>query len=154
MHKTKNKKEPSKTAQKIGRALAEVLAEKVLLRHVGVFYSVFDKYKAGAHVSGSIPAVKLSRNPGAVPSGRASGRCKPTASDFIADVELSAKKVLNPSQLRTFFKMACMLRIPDTTKYNVVADIVGREFKRRGIYPLKEYFADAYVIPNEDRRRR
>jgi hypothetical protein len=151
MHKAT--KEKSSTAQKVGRALAEALAEKVNLRFIKVFYSVFDKYQSGAIISGSIPALKPSRNPGAVPSGRASGRCKPTASDFIADVELAAKHVLNPSQLRTFFKMASMIRVPDTTKFNIVADLVGSEFKRRGIYPLKQYFADTYVVPVERRRR-
>jgi len=119
----------------------------MLYRHVRIFYSVFDKYQSGAELSGSIPGLKPSRNPGAVPSGRASGRCKPTASDFLADVELAAKAVLSPSGMDTFFKMSCMSHVPDTTKYNAIADAVGAEFKRRGIYPLKEYFADSYITP-------
>ena len=151
MHKAKEKGKTS-TAQKIGRALAEVLAERY--GHcVGIFYSVFDKYQAGVRVSGCISAIKPSRNPGSVPSGRASGRCKPTSSDFISDVELAAKKVLNQSQLRTFFKMTGMTHVPDTNKFNVVADLVGAEFRRRGIHPLKKYFADSYNIPDEKRKR-
>lgn len=152
MHKGRKEKGKSSTAQKIGKALAEILAEKYG-HHVGIFYSIFDKYQSGAIVSGSIPALKPSRNPGSVPSGRASGRCKPTASDFLADVELAARKVLNDSQLRTFFKMARMIRVPDTSKFNTIAELVGKEFKRRGIFPLKQYFADTYVIPNEKRKR-
>jgi hypothetical protein len=135
-----------KTKHKI-KKYQEILEEKALYRNLKVFYSVFDVYADGVQASGTIAALKPSRNPGSVPSGRASGRCKPTASDFIADVELAAKAVLNPSNMAVFYKMADMSHVPDNSKYNSIADVVGEEFKRRGIYPLKEYFADSYMTP-------
>lgn len=51
--------------------------------------------------------------------------------DFIADVEMAAKKILTPDEFVAFKEGRFTERVEER---------LGREFKRRKIYPLHEYF--------------
>lgn len=134
-----NKKEQLKKMQ-------ENLAARVGYRHQGIFNSVFYPYREMLCLTGAIPSLDTHRLK-ANTSRTIKGQVKASRSDFIADVELAVKGVLNPYQCRIFRSMVEMQFIPDTVKYANISEVLGAEFKRRKIYPTKEYFKACHAIP-------
>jgi hypothetical protein len=69
---------------------------------------------------------------------------KPSISDFIVDVELTAKRVLDEQELRFFhhwFRSLKVLATSDPIMFTdkVVRTKLGRGFVERGIYPIQKY---------------
>jgi hypothetical protein len=114
--------------------------------------AVFSVYQEAEKLSGTISAVNAAKNPGKGPTSRSTGHIKPTRSDFVADVERAAKKVLNQKQMDCFCVFSMSKKIPETTANMEIFEKVGMEFFRRGIYPLSVYFKDKYVIPERINR--
>ena len=71
---------------------------------------------------------------------------KPSVSDFIADVELTAIRVLDEQQLRFYFHWFRALRLPATEPPIMYTDRVvrtklGKAFIDRGLYPIEKYLS-------------
>jgi len=73
----------------------------------------------------------------------------PRIFDFIADVEIAGRSVCSWEQLGLLDAMAVMVPLPEDGKYAVVAERLGKELKRRGIYPLEQYFQEPTRRRNE-----
>jgi len=119
-----------------------------------VFEGVFFPYQESLRISGCVPSINPGRNPGESPATRAEGRIKPTQSDFITDVDLTVKHTLPPHHRRLFYHLVETVRIsiPETQKYVFLIDRLGEAFKRRGIYPIKDYFSETYNRPERTTR--
>lgn len=82
-------------------------------------------------------------------AGGGGGRCTkivaPNVSDFICDVELAARRVLNPSEFGFFQHFYIGLADPNTIPHKsalnmAVMEKVGRILQARHIYPARQYF--------------
>ena len=135
-------KEPRKK-QTLAQALA--YAEYPFTKY---FWPVSETYRVNS--GGGIAALDPAK--GNTKRVRSSGHVKPTRSDFIADVEKAVKAVLPAVQFAQFISMSLMNKVPDNRKYWDIEDTAGREFLRRGIYPLSIYFKDVYCVPKRGRR--
>jgi hypothetical protein len=114
----------------------------------GIFLSVFHKYQEASATLGAVPCVSLeSSQQGKSSNSKGSGHVRPTRIDFVSDVEITAKKILSRPQFRLFVSMINKKLIPETGKYAAIEELLGEAFKRYGIYPLKEYFKEKYIVP-------
>ena len=109
------------------------------------FWPVFEAYR-GNDGGGIIAALNPAKGGGAS-RVRSSGHIKPTRSDFLADVEKAAKAVLSKAEQRHYLEMTFMKKIPDNKRYWEIENTLGKEFLRRGIFPLSIYFKDVYCVP-------
>jgi hypothetical protein len=125
--------------------LQEKLVAKVNYKYQNIFATVFFLFVEQLTGLGHIQAQCLSRTSKSQP-GQSNGLVKASPMDFTADVELAARGVLTKTELRLFHRMIRNVQAPDVVRYTDVAEKVGREFVRRGIYPLSEYFLSKRII--------
>jgi hypothetical protein len=142
------KKKPNPKEQL--KRLQEKLAAKSGYRYQGIFNSIFYPYKEALYLTGAIPSLDMSRRLKSN-AGSIKGQVKASRSDFIADIEITVKECLVPYHQRLFRSMVEMQFIPDTTKYANIAERLGEEFKKRGIYPLKDYLRAKHAIPRREK---
>lgn len=79
--------------------------------------------------------------------GSAGGWFKPIPSDFVADVEILARKFLAPSEYRVFRKLYIdgqgdtqVLAVTDMPKLEMLYLKLGRKFEEFGLWPVTYYF--------------
>ncbi len=105
--------------------------ENQLSRYRAVFTEIHDRYLEVKSVVGTYSCGKFYANFGQAPgSNRPQGVIEATPSDFIADVELAARSVLNPKQYENF--QAGILT-------EDMMNRVGAAFISRRIHPLARY---------------
>jgi hypothetical protein len=137
------RRKPRKRFQLLRKLLFEgVLTDRKYQR---IFSEVFYKYQRLFQHSIMQP-VNLERGK-SKSKGRTIGQVKPTRSDFIADVELAARKVLNKKGHQLFNSLLDTPELPGTQDFFIVAELLGKEFERRGIYPVDEYMRGKRIIP-------
>ena len=110
------------------------------------FSSVLSSYQRAIQLSGAIPSLNPKRGSESNRS-KSSGQVKPTRSDFVADVDLCVKKVLTQRERELFLQIRQLHYLPEEKELFLMIGKLGREFERRGIYPLQQYFQSKHVVP-------
>lgn len=80
---------------------------------------------------------------------------RPSAADFVCDVELAAKSVLGPVELVLFANRYAHLDLRPITpeRQQRIETMLGREFIQRAIWPLSRYFARKHISPWKETHR-
>ncbi len=109
------------------------------------FRIVLEHYNELKETLGSCPAIDYGQSGGK--TGYVMGKVIITSSDFMADVMITAKRVLTPDEL-SFFKRTFAVRNDPTTITPIsvsVQEKMGAAFMTNGIYPVRQYMRSVRV---------
>jgi hypothetical protein len=119
------------------------------------FDETIEFYQEAKSTLGLIPAIDYANHPAATGGPSAGGYMKPTVVEYVADVELAARRVLSP-ELHLVFKALFVTSFePVDYRSTAVEEIrvrVGRELERVGIHPAPRYFKQKHIDPNKVHR--
>lgn len=118
-----------------------------------VFYAVLEGYQETKSVMGTSGAIDYSQavlSPST--ANQIAGYVQPSLMDYVADVELTAKKALSESDFAFFKKYFIDMDLADLPssesfreRSKSVAENAGRRFLASGLYPMKAYLRPTVV---------